>query len=736
MTVKGKSVLKDKSLKQLKEETEKLTKDTGHYAGIRELTLKEQDPLLYELFHSRLLAAVVAARESCTLIAATPLVNEVAELLVSLYTPDGDCIVQSTGIQIHTKLMGRFIKWMIEHDYEEEVGIRPGDVFTCNDNAIAGVHPADVYDVMPVFCEDELVAWAATAIMEQDIGAVTPGMVPTACNFERYTDGLHICAEKTGEDYRLRTDVAIGYERKLRLTQLFVLNRKGAITADIQTERESNRIIGEFGLDYFKRASREIIEDERRGHLARVRERMVPGRYRVPVQQEILMADCPVPPFARQDVLRLTPLEMNLLPSGQGIIDLDGAGAWGWHAMNGTPQAMEGGLAIAVVQVLSYDGKANAGTLLNWEIKVPYDTIVNPSMIQHLPTACTWSPTLNIWGSWLSLLSRSFYARGFREEIMLAVPRFAVVTFGGFNKMGLAFGGANSAAAAPGSGARGVTDGIDTAFALFNTEADLGCTEVFEMMAPQLEIGKGISPDSGGFGKYRGGNDLAATYFFYECDFGVLEPVGMLNQFRVLPDSGIFGGYPGAMAYWYFVKDSNLAELVERGEPLSHREQDPRNPEIKVLLKGKFELVQRLGMWDIKDYDVVQIYHHTSNGGYGDPIERDAALIKADLDNGLTTPETCRNVYCAELSFDPVEVSWRVDPEKSEELRQQQRRERLGRAVPVEQWWREQRERLLKRELHPMVLECYASSLRLGERWSREFREFWALPDDFTTLES
>ena len=46
----------------------------------------------------------------------------------------------------------------------------------------------------------------------------------------------------------------------------------------------------------------------------------------------------------------------------------------------------------------------------------------------------------------------------------------------------------------------------------------------------------------------------------------------------------------------------------------------------------------------VNEGDVIRI--RTGNGaGYGDPAERDAEAVAADIENGLITPERARSVY-------------------------------------------------------------------------------------------
>jgi hypothetical protein len=115
----------------------------------------------------------------------------------------------------------------------------------------------------------------------------------------------------------------------------------------------------------------------------------------------------------------------------------------------------------------------------------------------------------------------------------------------------------------------------------------------------------------------------------------------------------------------------------------------------------------------------------------GDPIERDPAWIKADLDNGLTTEWQASNVYCVKASYDESAKEWRVDEAETAKLRQARRKQRLSRAVPVKDWWKKNRERITSRDMDPLILEMYQSSMRMSEPFAKEYKDFWALPDDF-----
>src|SRR5690625_28180 len=85
----------------MRQEIDQVSKETGHYAGLTDLPFKNSDPIRFEKIYSKLRGGVVHARETAKKVAASPIVEQEGELCFSLYSPEADSIVTSTGIIIH-----------------------------------------------------------------------------------------------------------------------------------------------------------------------------------------------------------------------------------------------------------------------------------------------------------------------------------------------------------------------------------------------------------------------------------------------------------------------------------------------------------------------------------------------------------------------------------------------------------------------------------------------------------
>ena len=245
-------------LKEQLIKSEEAFKKNGYYT--KDLECKKNDPVKYEIFHSRLLSSLQASRETAKSISASPMVKEVGELCFALYTPEGDSVCLSTGIVVHVHTMSRCIKWMLENDYEDEptIGIREGDSFANNDCFIGGVHVADIMDLTPIMYEGELVGWVGGVTHVLEVGGVDPGSMPSSA-ITRFHEGITLPAQKVAENDTLRRDYEIMIERCTRAPHFWLLDEKARIAGNCLIRESVKEIIKDMGLEYYKKATKSLL---------------------------------------------------------------------------------------------------------------------------------------------------------------------------------------------------------------------------------------------------------------------------------------------------------------------------------------------------------------------------------------------------------------------------------------------------------------------------------------------
>lgn len=710
-------------------DSERLMETTGCYDGITELSLRQQDPLKFETLHTKLRAYCVSAREMARRISASPGVREVGEMVVAIYTPEGDAIALSNGIMVHVHTMSRFIKWMIKNGYEENPGIREGDIFANNDAFIGTVQVPDVMDVVPIFYDGRLAGWAGAVCHELESGGITPGGDVCLAQ-ERFTEGLFVCAEKIGENDEIRRDYVIRCERNLRMPIYWVLDEKAKVASCIDMRESVKHLISEIGLDYWMKVSKEFIEEGRRGQLARMRQLTVPGKYRGHTFYGHVTEGKPgFQPLGDPNWLYNIPIEMEITTDGKITMDFEGTQPWGYHSMNCTPAGMDGGMFVTLTQHMNFEGMVNDGAWMATQLKLPKGTWTNPDN-EMVATATSWALLLPAYGVFQRLLSRSFLARGFVEEVFVGQVNSPMIEMGGESQYGTSFGMAHFECAAAGSGALAIKDGLDTAYVGWNPESDMGNIEIWEQSMPMVYIGRSIVPNSGGAGKYRGGCSFVSTWLINKTSHLRLHTSE--HSSRVLDNAGMCGGYPAPTCQKHrVVRNSNIHALAKKGKPLAHAPGiDPHVSDLEKRFKGEHVTVE--GPYITAPHKAGDIFTHSYNGGggFGDVLERDPAKTAADVENGFLTAKAAADVFGIVLKKDadgyPV-----PNLEATGKRRSKLRAERLKKAMPVSEWIRSERGRVAKADFVPEVRKMYASAMKLSPRFADELRAFWKLKPGF-----
>jgi acetone carboxylase alpha subunit len=709
-------------------ESEELMRRTGCYDGITELTLRQQDPLKFEALHTKLRAFCVSAREMARRISASPGVREVGEMVVAIYTPEGDAVALSNGIMVHVHTMSRFIKWMIREGYEKDPGIRDGDIFANNDAFIGTVQVPDVMDVMPIYCDGILVGWAGAVCHELEVGGITPGGDVCLAQ-ERFTEGLFICAEKVGENDELRRDYIIRCERNLRMPIYWVLDEKAKVASCIEIREGVKSIIAELGLDYWQLVTKEFIEEGRRGQLARTRQLTVPGKYRAHTFYGHVTQGKPgFQPLGHPNWLYNIPLEMEITTEGKIKLDFDGTQPWGFHSMNCTPAGMDGGMFVTLTQHMNFEGLVNDGAWMATSLNLPEGTWTNPDN-EQVATATSWALLLPAYGAFQRLISRGFLARGYVEEVFVGQVNSPMIEMGGTSQYGTRFGMAHFECAAAGSGALAIKDGLDTAYVGWNPESDMGNIEIWEQNMPMIYIGRSILPNSGGPGKYRGGCAFTSTWLISKTDH--LRLVTSEHSSRVFDNAGMCGGYPAPTCQMHrAVRNTNIDALVAQRQPLPHGiGTDPAISDLERLVRGDHETSE--GPYITAPHKAGDIFNHAYNGGggFGDVLERDPVKTASDVENGFVTRQAAEQVFgivLTENSDGELEPDLRATAER----RQHMRKQRLERARPVSAWLERERQRVSRSDFAPEVRRMYRSAMRLSDRFAAEFCSFWGLTSD------
>lgn len=721
-----------KTLKQMRQEINEISKETGHYAGLKTLSFKESDPIRFEKIFSKLRGGVVHARETAKKVAASPIVEQEGELCFSLYTPEADSIVTSTGIIIHVGTMGAAIKFMIENDYENNPGIADRDIFCNNDNHVGNVHTCDVHTLVPVFWEGELVAWVGGVTHVIDTGASAPGSMPMG-PVQRYDDGYQVTCRKIGQNDVLSKDWLLESTRSVRAVKYWTLDEKTRVAGCHMIRDLVLDVIREEGVDAYKQFSREIIEDGRRGFVNQVKTMLIPGTYRGVSFIDVPFEGLDLPKFAQQDTIMHSPSKITIHKDALLEIDFEGTNRWGWHPFNATPVSITSGIWVMLSQTLVPNDRINDGAYYASKFGVPLGSWLNPDDIRSAHSN-TWHGLVSAWTPLWRGLSRCYYGRGFLEEINAGNAHTSNwLQGGGYDQYGNLSALNSFETAACGVGASAVKDGISHSAALWNPEGDMGDMEIWELLEPLIYLGREILPGSGGAGKYRGGNGWQSL----RLGWGAQEWTMFVAGSGVMAtDCGLMGGYPASAGYRFTAYDTDLKERIEKKLPLPlGADVDPDNPTYESNMSAGTLLRDRQAVStqeEFGDYDVIMNYLR-GGPGFGDPLDRRPQDVEEDLNEKYVLPRYAEKVYgCV---FTEENGIFTVDLDATDKKRKQIRKERLERSVPTKEWMKTEREKIMKKEAALPVKHMFAESFALSEAFTNEFKSFWNLPEEWMIYE-
>lgn len=724
------------TLRQLVEDRDRLTEATGHYCGVKELTLRDADPIKYERFYAKMHAAVLAARESARFVAASPGSREMGECLWGLATPEGDTLAVSLGFLSHTAIFPVSVRYMAENDYDINDGIEDGDVYAVSDGLTGGVpHPGDFYSFVPIVVEGEVVSWAVGINHLMENGAPVAGSWATF-SVDTFMDGLVCPPMRTGRKLKQESWWKAIWERRTRAATMNILDDKMRLAGCAMIHEAVHKLIEEFGMEYYKRAMREIIEESRRMIVDNMQSLMVPGTYngcafRL-VQYKGLQNV-----WSHADKNTLIHVRASVEPHEKGLsLDTEGSSKWGYHSYNATPGGADCAVFLGMINSFSHNTKVTAGIELAVDRHYPKGSVYNPDN-EFASNANLWAQTVALNSIGFGAISRAMFSRGYMEEAFTIDGNWGAFQGQGTTEDGTGYGFTNFEwLGGTGRGAWSYKDGEPLVWAAWSQIATIGDAEEFESTVPPLfYLGRKLLKGYFGYGKYRGGPGNSAAHWCVQPGkhVALTRPNGGLSCTPSV-GLGVSGAYPGPGSFMISARGTDLENLIEQGEtPRDAREL------LEMVDDGRLT-VDNLEIWKtdcpelaLQDNDLF-VDAAGSSGGWGDPLDRDPMLVIDDLNSGMTPKYEFIREMNGVIASQNDNGDWVLDAEATSAKRKALRQARLDESVTAEQWWNAERPRVESKDFTQEVHEMYAQSLSF-EKFDKEFRGFWHLDTQFEMLE-
>jgi N-methylhydantoinase B len=161
------------------------------------------DPITTEIVRSTFNAAADEMNATLIRSAYTPIIYEMKDCSVALLDAEHRVLGQSAGLPIFLGNL-EICTRLTEETYGREAW-RPGDVWVMNDSYLTGTHLNDMTVFGPIFARDEIVGFAACRAHWLDVGAKDPGGPMDST--EIYQEGIRVPPLRVVEGGEERRDV-------------------------------------------------------------------------------------------------------------------------------------------------------------------------------------------------------------------------------------------------------------------------------------------------------------------------------------------------------------------------------------------------------------------------------------------------------------------------------------------------------------------------------------------------
>ena len=483
------------------------------------------DPVLLEVFNNLFMS--VAEQMGATLenTAASVNIKERLDFSCAIFDEHGDLVANAPHVPVHLGSMSESIRTVMRLNPD----VAPGDAFMLNSPFNGGTHLPDVTVVTPVFIEGRPVFWLGARGHHADIGGRTPGSAPPdSTRIEE--EGVVIDNVKLVDRGRFReAEIAAllgSGPYPCRNIPQNMADLKAQIAANQTGRQELMKVVDHFGLDVV-RAYTGHVQDNAEESVRRVIDRLKDGRFSYPMDHgAVIEVAVTVDAKARE-----------------AKIDFTGTSAQ--HPGNyNAPKSICRAVVLYVFRTMvGAEIPLNEGCLKPLNIVVPEGSMLNPVY-----------PAAVISGN--TEVSQAATNALYGALHVIAGSQATMNNFVWGNDMFQ-----NYETIAGGTGAGPGFDGCD-AVQGHMTNTRMTDPEVLEKRFPVRLEDFAIRPDSGGAGRWRGGNGLIRRLRF-------LAPVTVttLSNHRIVPPFGVDGGAPGKVGRnWAELPDGTLREMAGNDE--------------------------------------------------------------------------------------------------------------------------------------------------------------------------
>ena len=551
------------------------------------------------------------------------------------------------------------VKWTLENR-SENPGIEAGDIFMFNDPWVGATHQSDVGVAAPVFVDGRIFCWVANTLHQWDLGGSAPGgfnpMAPDV-----FWESPCIPPVKIVEGGVMRRDIEEQYTRLSRLPQLVALDLRAEVTGCKMAVGRIHGLVERYGAGTVKATMRKLQDDSESAFSRRL-DSIPDGTW---TEEGWLEVSLPGDRGLYRNRVTLTKAGSTLTFSNHGSAPQEGT-------LNAAFPAWKGAVVSMLNVTMLYDQMfCIEGALRHCEFDVEPGTITcatHPAAVSG-GTALTLLHSIGLGGLVISKMLATSTDEQMLSEVQSCMGElcFPINAISGIDQRGNPYSSFLLDPVGSALPALSWRDGQDTGGFSWDLQSTMPNVEDNELFYPLLYLWRKQPPDSGGAGKFRGGNGCEGAIVPHKTDSIAL---GTITGEVAVPGPGLFGGYPTSTNSYVQVNGARVKERIAASG---------RMPTVARRARGRARRrARRSRSTGRPPLTTSGSSRGPGAGGYGDPVERDPELVREDVVAGRVTAEWARRAYGVVIDGE------RVDARATEERRGQIIEQRLAEAKPWE----------------------------------------------------
>jgi len=655
------------------------------------------DPINHEVLRHALWNANVEHGNTLIKASGSPICSQGHDFNPAILDERGGFVFFGPFLQYLSAATATAVKWTLENR-SENPGIAAGDIFMFNDPWIGITHQADLGVIAPVFVDGALFCWVGNSLQMWDTGGTGPGgFAPTAQDV--FWEAPCIPPVKVVEGGRLRRDIEEYYTRTSRLPDLVALDLRALISGCKVAVERIEHLVARYGAATVKASMRKLQDDSEAAFVRRL-DTIPDGSW---TEEGWIEISTPGDRGLYRNRVTLTKRGDKLIFSNDGTAPQGGTlsmslGAW------------KGSVTSALNTSMLFDQMlCIEGALRHCEFDVTPGTLscaIHPAAISGAPAAVMQS--IGLGGIVVSKMLATSTDENLRTEVSACMGEWCslINALSGLDQRGKPYTAFLIDLTGAAGGAAPWRDGQDTGGWTWDLQSTMPNVEDNELFYPILYLWRKELADSGGAGRYRGGNGAELGIVPHKTD---VIHWATVSGAAAVPAPGLFGGYPAATNKFQLIREAKV------GQQWAATGRMPTD--VSELEFGTSEWVEAKSFDRMPTADDVWVTAWAGGAGYGDPLERDPHAVLLDLAAGRTSAEWARRGYGVVITD-----AGAVDEGETNALRQKMLDQRLAEARSWDGDVGDQRgnpdvvvsDRRLSDELHVSDNETFAGDVPLG----------------------